>query len=293
MYPQKLPGLAGAVCLPCRAHAADTPACCWRMCTGPACLCRITGSAKIRWRARLLGRPHAAHAGGATVAAPAWFTAGWPATPLDGELWAGRGRFAHAQSTTASSSLKTPPGGACASWSLICPRMEALLTSGFPRSRPSSSAWASPGVQAVAQKRVANDGRCRPCCTAVRAGGEGLMLHRAARCTSLAAATISSKSKPRRCRSPRNRPSARQGRHARRMGALLVEMPSGQRFRLGRALPMRSAWRHPGGSWVTYRFRGTHDGGLPRLPALCGCAKTCRADQSYIFNSYYRSTTLR
>ena len=38
--------------------------------------------------------------GGETVAAPAWFTAGWPATPMDGELWAGRGRFAHAQSTT-------------------------------------------------------------------------------------------------------------------------------------------------------------------------------------------------
>ena len=38
--------------------------------------------------------------GGETVVAPAWFTAGWPTTPMDGELWAGRGRFAHAQSTT-------------------------------------------------------------------------------------------------------------------------------------------------------------------------------------------------
>src|SRR5687768_8566307 len=38
--------------------------------------------------------------GGETVVAPAWFTAGWPDTPMDGELWAGRGRFSHAQSTT-------------------------------------------------------------------------------------------------------------------------------------------------------------------------------------------------
>ena len=37
--------------------------------------------------------------GGEPVHAPAWFTAGWPATPLDGELWAGRGRFSQAQST--------------------------------------------------------------------------------------------------------------------------------------------------------------------------------------------------
>ena len=38
--------------------------------------------------------------GGETVKAPAWFTAGWPTTALDGELWAGRGQFAQAQSTT-------------------------------------------------------------------------------------------------------------------------------------------------------------------------------------------------
>ncbi len=31
--------------------------------------------------------------------APAWFTAGWPAEPMDGELWVGRGRFEEALST--------------------------------------------------------------------------------------------------------------------------------------------------------------------------------------------------
>ena len=38
--------------------------------------------------------------GGERIPAPAWFTQGWPSTPMDGELWAGRGRFSHAQSTT-------------------------------------------------------------------------------------------------------------------------------------------------------------------------------------------------
>ena len=37
--------------------------------------------------------------GGQRIYAPAWFTAGWPTTPLDGELWAGRGRFFQAVST--------------------------------------------------------------------------------------------------------------------------------------------------------------------------------------------------
>ena len=38
--------------------------------------------------------------GGEVIAAPAWFTAGWPNVAMDGELWAGRGRFSQAQSTT-------------------------------------------------------------------------------------------------------------------------------------------------------------------------------------------------
>lgn len=36
---------------------------------------------------------------GQPIAAPPWFTKGWPKTALDGELWAGRGRFAKAVST--------------------------------------------------------------------------------------------------------------------------------------------------------------------------------------------------
>lgn len=70
--------------------------------------------------------------GGETVAAPAWFTAGWPATPMDGELWAGRGRFAHARPPHASSSRTMRPGGRCASWCLTCPPRAARLTNACP-----------------------------------------------------------------------------------------------------------------------------------------------------------------
>ena len=37
--------------------------------------------------------------GGPLINAPAWFTANWPKTPMDGELWAGRGQFQKAVST--------------------------------------------------------------------------------------------------------------------------------------------------------------------------------------------------
>ena len=52
--------------------------------------------------------------GGERVVAPAWFTAPLPRVPLDGELWAGRGRFALAVSTVRSPSrvASSRPSGA-------------------------------------------------------------------------------------------------------------------------------------------------------------------------------------
>ena len=59
------------------------------------------------------------------------------------------------------------------------------------------------------------------------------------------------------------------GKHAGRMGALLVEMPSGPQFRLGAGFSdAQRADPPPVGTWVTYRFRGTHDGGLPRFASF-------------------------
>src|SRR5690606_4307703 len=43
--------------------------------------------------------------GGLPVAAPAWFTAGWPPVPMDGELWIGRGQF-----EAASAIVRGAPG---------------------------------------------------------------------------------------------------------------------------------------------------------------------------------------
>ena len=58
-----------------------------------------------------------------------------------------------------------------------------------------------------------------------------------------------------------------QGKYQGRMGALLVETRSGQRFRLGSGFTdAQRAHPPPVGSWVTYRYRGVHSGsGLPRF----------------------------
>ncbi|MBP6120608.1 MAG: DNA ligase, partial [Giesbergeria sp.] len=53
------------------------------------------------------------------------------------------------------------------------------------------------------------------------------------------------------------------------MGALLVEMPNGHRFKLGTGFSDADrAAPPPLGSWVTYRFLGTHDSGRPRFASF-------------------------
>ena len=209
--------------------------------------------------------------GGETVQAPAWFTAGWPEVPMDGELWAGRGRFSHAQSTT----RQQQPGDVA--WRQIrfmvfdLPGDKGTFDQRLPALNALVESLGQPWVQAVPQRRVANDAALQALLhRTVRAGGEGLMLHRGASLYRAGRSDDLIKVKTHEDTEARvvaHLPG--KGRHAGRMGALLVEMPSCQRFRLGAGFSDADRERPPPvGSWVTYRFRGTHDGGLPRFASF-------------------------
>ena len=209
--------------------------------------------------------------GGETVQAPAWFTAGWPEVPMDGELWAGRGRFSHAQSTT----RQQQPGDVA--WRQIrfmvfdLPGDKGTFDQRLPALSALVESLGQPWVQAVPQRRVANDAALQALLhRTVRAGGEGLMLHRGASLYRAGRSDDLIKVKTHEDTEARvvaHLPG--KGRHAGRLGALLVEMPSGQRFRLGAGFSDADRERPPPvGSWVTYRFRGTHDGGLPRFASF-------------------------
>ena len=209
--------------------------------------------------------------GGEAVQAPAWFTAGWPEVPMDGELWAGRWRFSHAQSTVAQ---QKPDDAAWRQMRFMVfdlPGDKGTFDQRLPALNTLVEALRQPWVQAVPQKRVASDAALQALLhRTVRAGGEGLMLHRGASLYRAGRSDDLIKVKTHEDTEARvvaHLPG--KGRHAGRMGALLVEMPSGQRFRLGAGFS--DADRNsppPVGSWVTYRFRGTHDGGLPRFASF-------------------------
>ena len=209
--------------------------------------------------------------GGETVVAPAWFTAGWPTTPMDGELWAGRGRFAHAQSTTRQ---QQPDGAAWRQMRFMVFDLPAHGGVFDERLRSLKALVASiqqDWVQAVPQQRVATDAALQALLQrTVRAGGEGLMLHkgsslyRSGRSDDLIKLKTHDDAE---ALVVGHLPG--KGKHAGRLGALLVEMSTGQRYKLGAGLTDADRDQPPPlGSWVTYRYRGTHDGGLPRFASF-------------------------
>lgn len=209
--------------------------------------------------------------GGETVAAPAWFTAGWPTVAMDGELWAGRNRFTHAQSTVRQQQPDDAAWRAMRFMVFDLPKHEGTFDERLPALQALVERIGQPWVQAVAQKRIATDEALQALLQrTVRGGGEGLMLHRGSSRYQSGRSDDLVKVKTHEDAEARviaHLPG--KGRHAGRMGAMLVEMPSGQRFRLGAGFT--DAQREappPIGSWVTYRFRGTHDGGLPRFASF-------------------------
>ena len=209
--------------------------------------------------------------GGETVTVPAWFTVGWPDTPMDGELWAGRGRFSHAQSTVRQ---QQPDDAAWREMHFMVfdlPAHGGTFDQRLPALNQLVESLNQPWVQAVPQQRVASDAALQKLLLrTVRAGGEGLMLHRGASMYRAGRSDDLIKVKTHEDAEAKvvaHLPG--QGRHAGRLGALVVEMPSGQRFRLGAGLTDAERDHPPPvGSWVTYRFRGTHDSGVPRFASF-------------------------
>jgi DNA ligase-1 len=214
--------------------------------------------------------------GGERIVAPAWFTAGWPSVPMDGELWAGRGQFAKAVSTVRQ---QTPNDDA---WRTMRFMVFDLPAQGGPFSERIQTlnrlltGMAIPWVQAVTQDKATSHAalqdRLRK---TVKLGGEGLMLHRGAslykaqRNDDLLKVKTHEDSE---ARVVAHVPG--KGKYAGQLGALLVEMPAvgakpAQRFKLGTGFSDAERQDPPAlGALVTYRFRGLNDSGIPRFASF-------------------------
>lgn len=209
--------------------------------------------------------------GGNTIAAPAWFNAGWPAVALDGELWIGRGRF---EDTVSTVRQQLPDESA---WRRIrfmlfdLPEHPGVFSERLVALQALVNAVNQPWLQTVEQVRGSTHAALmQQLDQEVRAGGEGLMLHRAQALYRAQRSDDLLKVKTHEDAEARvigHEPG--KGRLAGMVGALLVETGDGIRFRLGSGLSDTLRQNPPPvGSWVTYRYRGTHDSGLPRFATL-------------------------
>jgi DNA ligase-1 len=214
--------------------------------------------------------------GGERIAAPAWFTAGWPKEPMDGELWAGHGQFARAVSTVRQ---QTPNDAAWRTLRFMVfdlPAHGGTFTERIPALHGLVSRIDQIWVQATPQSKVASPQALHSLLAkTVKNGGEGLMLHRGAslykglRSDDLLKLKTHEDSEAQVVAHLPGR-----GKHAGRLGALLVEIPAAsgrpaQRFKLGTGFSDAQRQSPPAiGARVTYRFRGLNDSGIPRFASF-------------------------
>ena len=214
--------------------------------------------------------------GGQAINTPAWFTANWPATPMDGELWAGRGQFQKAVSTVRQ---QTPDDAA---WSSIrfmvfdLPAEPGTFTERLSTLNSVMSKLAVPWVQAVPQTKVPSHAALQSQLKQItQAGAEGLMLHRGSSLYKGVRNDDLLKVKT------HDDAEAKviayipgKGKYAGQLGALLVEMPAkdgqtAKRFKLGTGLSDAQRQNPPAvGNQVTYRYRSLNDSGIPRFASF-------------------------
>ena len=208
---------------------------------------------------------------GRRIAAPPWFTAALPSTPLDGELWLGRRNF---DALSASVRRSVPID---AEWRELrymifdLPGQPGRFDERAARIASLLEKTGVPWLQPIEQLRVPDRDTLQTQLQLLADdGGEGFVLHRAD------AEWKPGRSDALRKLKPMPDEDAKvvayvpgKGKNKGRLGALVLEMPNGQRFSLGTGFTDAERAAPPKlGSTVTYRYRDRTPNGLPRFASF-------------------------
>ncbi|WP_293776143.1 DNA ligase [uncultured Oxalicibacterium sp.] len=206
--------------------------------------------------------------GGEHIHAPDWFIKNWPSVPLDGELWAGRGKFQEVISTARSHEPNATAWRNVRFMVFDLPAHGGVFDQRLVSLQNLLKSTNSPWLLAVPQQRIVSHSLLQKRLQEVeKKGGEGLMLHRG---SSLYRAERNDDLLKMKSHTDAEAKVVAhlpgKGKHAGRLGALLVESPDGMRFRLGTGFSDAVRENPPQiGSWVTYRYRGYNQSGIPRF----------------------------
>lgn len=209
--------------------------------------------------------------GGLPITAPAWFTTGFPAVALDGELWMGRGTFARLSGTVRRYEPDEDAWRRVRYMVFDLPDHPGDFETRLNALRGLLATSPSPFIGLVEQTRVADhDALMVALEQVVAAGGEGLMLHRRDSLYRIGRTADLLKVKPyleTDARVIAHLPG--RGRHEGRMGSLLVEEADGTRFRLGTGFSdVERDDPPPIGSIVNFKYHGRTTNGLPRFASF-------------------------
>jgi DNA ligase-1 len=208
---------------------------------------------------------------GKQINAPRWFLDGLPKTPLDGELWIGRGTFGRLSGIV----RKEIPDDA--EWRQV--RYMIFELPGAPGTfreraevmREIAQQANIPWLREIAQFSVVDRSSLqKQLKEVVKAGGEGLMLHRADTLYETGRSDTLLKMKPREDAEAvviGHVPG--QGKYAGMLGALRVYTSDGREFSLGTGFTDEQRRNPPLiGSTITYRYRDITSSGLPRFASF-------------------------
>ena len=208
---------------------------------------------------------------GNIIHAPDWFTKSLPKVPLDGELWMGRGQF------EALSGAVRKDTAMDSEWKNIhyqvfeLPNASGTFQERFYRIETIVQQAKFPQLIAAAQFRLKDEASLKLRLNqVVKNGGEGLMLHRADALYTTGRSDVMLKLKPLYDAEAKVvGHSAGKGKYAGKLGALLVETPSGVRFKLGTGFSDAQREYPPKiGSIVTYTFKDTTKYGKPKFASF-------------------------
>jgi len=202
--------------------------------------------------------------------APDWFVADLPDHPLDGELWLERKKFQR----TVSIVRRQDKSDLWKEISYLIFDAPALdkpfedrieFIQDFTEQNKPAYATAHKHEQCRNLKHLQKELK-----RVEKLGGEGLMLrqpgsrYEEGRSTSLLKVKTFYDAEARVVDH-----TAGRGRHKGRVGALVLELPSGEQFSVGTGLSDAQRENPPGlGSVITYRYQELTDGGIPRFPSF-------------------------
>ncbi|MGH8505163.1 MAG: DNA ligase [Stenotrophobium sp.] len=206
--------------------------------------------------------------GGTPIAAPAWFTQGWPAVPLDGELWAGRGKFERASSTVRNTNAGDVAWRQMHLMVFDLPAQGGTFDARLAALRALFAKPMSATLRLVEQIHLDSPAALLAQRDAiVAAGGEGVVLHRGASLYRAERNDDLLKFKP------HDDAEARvvgytpgKGKYRGMTGAIEVERADGLRFRIGSGLSDAERQHPPPiGTMITYLYNGLTANGVPRF----------------------------